>query len=1459
MTPSEESGGPSGDRPPPSASKSSSSTAVPQVRITSSMLSRLTQPPNNTNHLPRFLPIGAAAAATAGVRGNNTNRAQEVTSPGTSLASVPINADSISGATENASAVPLPQVAMSPGETLQISVAPRLASVEYRGSPQTPAMGDSLPIAEIEAFAAEMVARGAKEGRYVTAQDIFQALVKQDPTLGTQYQESKFLSSPTILAVGSVDRDVRAALKAILDRKIDTSEEVVQAMGTPTKAVVESVGLSTAWEFLRDDPVCKPRTGGPQNGPLSTHPVIRTHYGLLPDAPIPKFTSTHVMLWLRDWLALRPPIETLVNSAAQDDFRKYVAKRMGLPGPGYVGISVNDSEMRREGLRGLEGVGWTAVLEMYAAYSQEKKRGKLASAHVPKAKQRGPTLLELSDISPIAQDLTTSSPWRHSPLLVRAREAEEILEKARKQLDQTVEGGGDWLVESYNIAYPNLTLSSTIEGLAKNRIPIESSPGPKELPLIAACCRLWAYLPQQFEATAKWIGTPEADIQYLKIMAQEVQRAVEQDLGSQHILSFVAGAWDEQDARRANLGALVAATVAMAGLDLATTLVMIGEMEANAAMSIDDDAEKTSSSLPSNATHNGITSALPPGSLPSGASPKQVQNSSPSTPHPSVSTKQKPSKVAHPLASVESPISSSNAPTKVSSVDLETRVVRAFYRAMESVGGIFDPTSSSLNDSNTPPVYVANLEKLVCSQLGVVRFEDLALKEKMTFGQFVLKHLTPPSTAASISPAELETDPVLVDTDSDHASQDADVEMDNAESDRSESDAEYTKKKKARQSYIQQTLSSAKSLSLADLAELTSRMEPLALLRYIASHHLTLDSALDPALIHVTRPELGLLTFAWQCAQLTGYVDDHGKVNPEKKQDIEYVLEPAFQMQYHVETPADLGLSDGIGWMEVVETALSWRKTLGGTAFSDEGVFEVALLCSLSLRHYLHRDRMAEQSGQLLVVSATPHKYRPKNGGVMDYHAALMRRDAIAAARVAGALIVHSHMSSANESSGRGDVEALVMATRDFVTESGDGVSRIVLTAMCNEFTGWLRTEVLESVVTRVVAKEKWKEWTEARSPSMIIGGELPREQKSGQPTVPTSDSHQVHASSSDSMPAPADGSYSGTQTAIRGSHDNPHWVVDDIRRSEFGIGVEDASPEVELVLKRQRERVERALKRLGTELYSSDTHFALELIQNADDNRYENLSPASAATIQFILTSTAIIIRNNEDGFSESDLRSLCDVGRSTKESKSGSFIGRKGVGFKSVFRVSAQPEIHSNGFHIRFDAKSFVVPEWIGSDSHPLPDDNLWATKIVLPLPHILAERTNLMETVVDARLLIFLRKVKTIQFIDLSTPTDLVKTSIFKSPDHQSRIVEVVRKSDNTADSTYRWLIVRKIVDIPAWSRKDSETATSGELALAFSLKVPAEPQPAFAYLPLRTYGLKFIVQGDFAVPSSREDID
>lgn len=135
-----------------------------------------------------------------------------------------------------------------------------------------------------------------------------------------------------------------------------------------------------------------------------------------------------------------------------------------------------------------------------------------------------------------------------------------------------------------------------------------------------------------------------------------------------------------------------------------------------------------------------------------------------------------------------------------------------------------------------------------------------------------------------------------------------------------------------------------------------------------------------------------------------------------------------------------------------------------------------------------------------------------------------------------------------------------------------------------------------------------------------------------------------------------------------------------------------------QLVAAKQREREGRGIKRLSLELYSKDTHFVLELIQNADDNSYPRLKPS----LKFVITESAIQVLNNEVGFSESNIRAICDVGKSTKGAHRSGYIGQKGIGFKSVFRITHMPAIHSNGFHICFDASSdpigFILPHWYG-----------------------------------------------------------------------------------------------------------------------------------------------------------------
>ncbi len=97
--------------------------------------------------------------------------------------------------------------------------------------------------------------------------------------------------------------------------------------------------------------------------------------------------------------------------------------------------------------------------------------------------------------------------------------------------------------------------------------------------------------------------------------------------------------------------------------------------------------------------------------------------------------------------------------------------------------------------------------------------------------------------------------------------------------------------------------------------------------------------------------------------------------------------------------------------------------------------------------------------------------------------------------------------------------------------------------------------------------------------------------------------------------------------------------------------------------------------------------------------------------------------------GFSEGNIRALCDVGRTTKKHTVG-YIGQKGIGFKSVFKITDAPQIHSRGFHVAFDlmqhsALGYVLPTWVDDaldiSSVSKLGSHQTSTKVLLPFKKV------------------------------------------------------------------------------------------------------------------------------------------
>ena len=312
-----------------------------------------------------------------------------------------------------------------------------------------------------------------------------------------------------------------------------------------------------------------------------------------------------------------------------------------------------------------------------------------------------------------------------------------------------------------------------------------------------------------------------------------------------------------------------------------------------------------------------------------------------------------------------------------------------------------------------------------------------------------------------------------------------------------------------------------------------------------------------------------------------------------------------------------------------------------------------------------------------------------------------------------------------------------------------------------------------------------------------------------------------------------------------------PRDVIESIRHDKYLIGA-TIPPAQRRGFEEIMDDLQKALTLLSQELYSKNAHFVLELIQNADDNSY---GPDVTPAIEFAVTGSGLSVWNNETGFEERHVRALCSVGKSTKESALG-YIGEKGIGFKSVFKVCAAPEIHSGGYHFGFkagggDLLGYVVPNWI--DAQP---ERSSGTTIVLPL----ADSTGDIEALladIQPELLLFLRRLRQLSIENCET------RRIVRRIDDGASVTLLVEPGSHASDGEpyARYLVSKSHCDLSAVSEQKRAGVTSSEIVLAFPDVRSCEQPPAqsiFAFLPVRSYGFRFVIQGDFILSSNREDI-
>ena len=278
----------------------------------------------------------------------------------------------------------------------------------------------------------------------------------------------------------------------------------------------------------------------------------------------------------------------------------------------------------------------------------------------------------------------------------------------------------------------------------------------------------------------------------------------------------------------------------------------------------------------------------------------------------------------------------------------------------------------------------------------------------------------------------------------------------------------------------------------------------------------------------------------------------------------------------------------------------------------------------------------------------------------------------------------------------------------------------------------------------------------------------------------------------------------------------------------------------------------------LAADLYADRTHFIFELLQNAEDALGRpNHSPRSR-TVRFDLSEESLHVSHYGKPFDHSDVKGICDIALGTK-AEDLTQIGRFGVGFKSVFRVTARPEIHSG-------SEDFVIEDYFFPHAAQPIERGPDQTVFIMPLRDPDENREEIARGLrrIGLDTLLFLREVET---IDWTLPNgesgryvrqSSCQTCLGKRPDtcQDVRKVTVVGESTDQGDAERSWLVF----STPMYALDD---ILAGHVEVAFLIEdariVPVSPSPLVVFFPtvVDTH-LGFRIQGPYRTTPSRDNV-
>lgn len=289
---------------------------------------------------------------------------------------------------------------------------------------------------------------------------------------------------------------------------------------------------------------------------------------------------------------------------------------------------------------------------------------------------------------------------------------------------------------------------------------------------------------------------------------------------------------------------------------------------------------------------------------------------------------------------------------------------------------------------------------------------------------------------------------------------------------------------------------------------------------------------------------------------------------------------------------------------------------------------------------------------------------------------------------------------------------------------------------------------------------------------------------------------------------------------------------------------------------------------------YSDSNHFVYELLQNAEDAR--------AAIVVIEYHEDKLIFYHDGKPFDEGDVKGVSSMLMGTKDKNDASTIGKFGMGFKSVFKYTCQPEVYSDDEAFRIE--NYLLPvEMPEAWDYQTEKQKLFyetadggritpfisaehLTKFVIPFAKkkndgsLIRVQGNEVLTKLEGmtgEILLFLTHIKLLYWVDKKTGK-YAKIMLSEAENDESLITCRIEGSAYAGkEDISRYLKYKKVLDHPEMS--------NAEVSVAYKVNNRANNINEMAHTDIWVYfptrdntDLPFLVHGSFETAVSREKL-